>query len=81
MKVEMREVMSIREASAYLGVSKESLYRYLREESIPAFKLGNRWRFKKSVLDRWMEKQSAHREKSERRKPRDGFEKKSPDVR
>jgi excisionase family DNA binding protein len=27
-------------------------------ERIPAFKLGNRWRFKKTVLDEWMEQKS-----------------------
>jgi Helix-turn-helix domain len=27
-------------------------------ERIPAFKLGNRWRFKKTVLDEWMELKS-----------------------
>ncbi len=80
MTAEIREVMNIREASAYLGVSTESLYRYIREERIPAFKLGNRWRFKKSVLDRWMEKQSTHREKGAGRKRRGGFEEKSPCV-
>jgi len=57
---ETREVMDIREASEYLGVSRETLYKYVYEEKIPAFKLGNRWKFKKTVLDRWMETQSAH---------------------
>ncbi|HEV2501071.1 MAG TPA: helix-turn-helix domain-containing protein [Terriglobia bacterium] len=56
-----REVMNVREASQYLGVSKETLYKYLTEQSIPAFKLGSRWRLKKNVLDRWMEKQSRHK--------------------
>lgn len=56
---ETREVMDIRAASEYLGVSRETLYKYVYEERVPAFKLGNRWRFKKTVLDRWMEKQSA----------------------
>jgi excisionase family DNA binding protein len=51
--------MDIREASEYLGVSRETLYKYVYEEKIPAFKLGNRWKFKKTVLDNWMEKQSA----------------------
>lgn len=59
---ETREVMGIREASDYLGVSRETLYKYVIGERIPAFKLGNRWKFKKTVLDRWMEKQSAPRE-------------------
>lgn len=53
-----REVMNVREAAQYLGVSKETLYKYLTEQSIPAFKLGSRWKVKKNVLDRWMEKQS-----------------------
>ncbi len=80
MTAAIREVMNIREASAYLGVSAKILYRYLREERIPAFKLGNRWRFKKSVLDGWMEKRSAHREKGGRRIRRGASGKESPAV-
>ena len=44
---ESREVMNIRQASQYLGVSPDTLYKYVNEQKIPAFKLGNRWRFKK----------------------------------
>ena len=50
-----KEVMNIREASQYLGISPDTLYKYVSLERIPAFKLGNRWRFKKTVLDEWME--------------------------
>jgi excisionase family DNA binding protein len=57
-----KEVMTLREASQYLGISQDTLYKYLGEKSIPAFKLGNRWRFKKGVLDRWMEKKSERSE-------------------
>ena len=69
---ETREVMDIREAAKYLGVSRETLYKYVCEEKIPAFKLGNRWKFKKTLLDRWMEKQSTRREGAgERRRSTD----------
>ena len=57
-----REVMNIRQASQYLGVSPDTLYKYVNEQSIPAFKLGNRWRFKKSKLDQWMEEKSMEQE-------------------
>ena len=57
-----KEVMTLREASQYLGISPDTLYKYLSENKIPAFKLGNRWRFKKDLLDRWMEKKSEHTE-------------------
>ena len=54
----MREVMDIRQAAEYLGISGDTLYRYASEGFIPAFKLGNRWRFKRSLLDAWMVKMS-----------------------
>jgi excisionase family DNA binding protein len=53
-----REVMDIRQASEYLGISGDTLYRYASEGFIPAFKLGNRWRFRKSLLDSWMDEKS-----------------------
>jgi excisionase family DNA binding protein len=60
--IESREVMNVRQASQYLGISPDTLYKYVAEERIPAFKLGNRWKFKKTMLDRWMERQSAVKE-------------------
>ena len=63
-----REVMNIRQASQYLGVSPDTLYKYVSEEKIPAFKLGNRWKFKKSLLDSWMENQSLNIEVGRPRK-------------
>ena len=56
---EIREVMDIRQAAEYLGISADSLYRYAAEGLIPAFKLGNRWRFKRSRLDAWMDQASS----------------------
>jgi excisionase family DNA binding protein len=53
---ESREVMNVRQASAYLGISPDTLYRYITEGEIPAFKLGNRWKLRKTILDRWMER-------------------------
>jgi excisionase family DNA binding protein len=54
----LREVMDIRQAADYLGISGDTLYRYASEGFVPAFKLGNRWRFRKSLLDNWMDMKS-----------------------
>ena len=67
---ESREVMNIRQASQYLGVSPDTLYKYVYEERIPAFKLGNRWKFKKTILDSWMERKSSLSEGRGKKKPR-----------
>jgi excisionase family DNA binding protein len=56
---EVREVMDIRQASDYLGISPDTLYKYAADGFVPAFKLGNRWRFKLSRLDEWMDLRSS----------------------
>jgi excisionase family DNA binding protein len=57
-QIAVREVMDIRQAADYLGISGDTLYRYASEGFVPAFKLGNRWRFRKSLLDAWMDEKS-----------------------
>ena len=54
----VREVMDVRQAADYLGISADTLYKYAAERTIPAFKLGNRWRFRKIRLDEWMDNQA-----------------------
>ena len=61
----LREVMDIRQASDYLGISSDTLYKYASDAFIPAFKLGNRWRFRRSRLDEWMDRQSGIGEQPE----------------
>ncbi len=56
---EPREVMDIRQAADYLGISADTLYKYASEGFVPAFKLGNRWRFQRSRLNDWMDQQSS----------------------
>jgi excisionase family DNA binding protein len=57
---EQREVMDIRQAAEYLGISTDTLYRYASEGFVPAFKLGNRWRFQRSRLHDWMDERSTY---------------------
>ena len=57
-QIAVREVMDIRQAADYLGISGDTLYRYASEGFVPAFKLGNRWRFRKILLDGWMDEKS-----------------------
>ncbi len=64
---DLPEVMKIRQAAQYLGVTSDTLYRYAQNGDVPGFKLGNRWRFKKSVLDSWMEQRTTPAVKRRRR--------------
>lgn len=52
------EVLTAEEAAEYLRMALSTLYRYMREGRVPCFKVGSRWRFKRSVLDEWIEQVS-----------------------
>ena len=49
------EMMNIEEVAQYLKMSERAIYDWVKTGKIPAFKLGNTWRFKKSEIDGWME--------------------------
>ena len=57
--MEPREVLDIRNAAAFLGISQDTLYNYVTAGIVPAFKLGNRWKFTKSSLNKWLDEQIA----------------------
>jgi len=50
----MAELMTIEELERYLRFTRKTIYRLLKEGSIPATKIGNKWRFDKAVIDRWL---------------------------
>ena len=61
------EVLTTAETCRYLKVAPRTLYRYIQEKRVPAFKLGKDWRFVKSELEMWLRKKSREQV---RRKPR-----------
>lgn len=50
--------MTIDEIAAHLKVSKETIYKMVQQNQIPASKLGNQWRFNRETVDSWLEAQS-----------------------
>jgi excisionase family DNA binding protein len=47
------EYMTFEQAAEFLNTSSSTLYRWLREERVPAHKLGRQWRFLREELERW----------------------------
>ncbi len=40
----------------YLKIDKFTVYRLIAQQKLPAFKVGNQWRFKKRMLEVWLER-------------------------
>ncbi len=46
------------QVALYLKVDKFTVYRLVAQKKIPAFKVGNQWRFDKKMVDEWLMKNS-----------------------
>jgi excisionase family DNA binding protein len=51
------ELMILSEVADYLGMAERTIYQYVQEGKIPAFKIGTSWRFRRSEIDGWLESQ------------------------
>lgn len=45
---------SLDEIAAHLGVSKDTVYRWIANKKMPAHKIGRLWKFKVSEVDCWV---------------------------
>jgi excisionase family DNA binding protein len=48
------EVMTLREAAAYLRLPETDVLRLVQEQSLPARQLGSEWRFLKAAIQDWL---------------------------
>lgn len=48
------EVLTVKEVATYLKVNQRTIYRMAADEKIPAFKVGNSWRFKRIDIEQWI---------------------------
>jgi excisionase family DNA binding protein len=46
--------VSVEGIALHLGVSKETIYRWLERKRIPAHRIGKLWKFKTSEVDGWI---------------------------
>jgi len=45
--------LSVDEISKYLGVSNDTVYRWIDRHKMPAHRMGRLWKFKKDEIDGW----------------------------
>jgi len=50
---------SLEEIAEHLGVSKDTIYRWIASRQMPAHKVGKLWKFKISEVDEWVMKGEA----------------------
>ena len=51
--------VSVEEIAQHLGVTKDSVYRWIEHKALPAHRIGRLWKFKVSEVDKWVRKGGA----------------------
>jgi excisionase family DNA binding protein len=46
--------LSISDMCKYLGVSNDTLYKWIDRHEMPAHRMGRLWKFKKDEVDQWV---------------------------
>ena len=46
--------LSVEEISKYVGVSNDTVYRWIYKHRMPAHRMGRLWKFKKNEVDDWV---------------------------
>ncbi len=52
------ELLTVEEIADYLHVHRYTIYRFLAQKKLPAFKVGNQWRFKRKMIEDWLTRNS-----------------------
>ncbi len=48
------KLLTLEQVADYLNVDKFTVYRLLADKELPAFKVGNQWRFKRKMIENWL---------------------------
>ncbi len=55
MTQDVKEIMDSRELAEYLGYTLRTIYKLVKEEGLPVTRLRGQFRFKKDLVDKWLE--------------------------
>ncbi|HOX04580.1 MAG TPA: helix-turn-helix domain-containing protein [Candidatus Paceibacterota bacterium] len=49
------DILTLEEVARYLKLKPQTVYKWAQEQQIPGAKIGKEWRFRKSILDEWID--------------------------
>ncbi len=46
--------LSVDEIAIYLGIKRDTVYKWLEKKDLPGHKIGRLWKFRKEQVDEWV---------------------------
>ncbi len=56
--------LSVEEIAVYLGVKRDTVYKWIERKKMPAHKAGSLWKFKRDEIDEWVRNGQASESRS-----------------
>jgi excisionase family DNA binding protein len=61
--------LSLEEIATYLGIKRDTVYKWINRKNMPAHKVGSLWKFRREEVDEWV-RSGESRTTNESPKPR-----------
>lgn len=58
-----QRLLSVAEVAVFLGVQRDTVYKWIERHGLPARKVGRLWKFRQGEVDQWFNRQPGRREK------------------
>ena len=62
-------LLSVDEVAMFLGVQRDTVYKWIRRHGLPARKVGRLWKFRQNEVDQWVNKQPGRQQAADRESP------------
>ena len=62
------DIMTLKEVAEYLKLAEKTAYRLAADGTVPGFKVGGSWRFRKTAIEDWID------QKTTKKRPKNAFE-------
>lgn len=59
--MEEKVIMTVKQLAEYLQMNEHTIYKLARSGKIPSIKIAGQWRFKKDIIDKWIDEKSMER--------------------
>jgi len=59
--------VSVTDVAEHLGISRDTIYRWIETKGLPAYRVGRHWKLKLEDVDRWVRQGGANEAASVRR--------------
>jgi len=57
----LKEVMTVKDIAEYMDMHPMTIYKYVKEGNIPAFKIGSSWRIRRESIQKWIKENEQQR--------------------